>query len=85
MNGNSRRRSGTSTRPLARPLIGRQDRSIATPSSRISPRYGRAQARQREHQRAFAGGIGADEADDLAGVHRQVDAVQHLHRRHRTR
>jgi len=30
------------------------------------------------HQRRFAGAIVADEADDRAGIHLEVDSVQHL-------
>ena len=38
----------------------------------------RLNAGEAAQQRGLAGAVRADDGDDLAGVHREVDAVQHL-------
>jgi hypothetical protein len=60
-------------------LIGRQgiDALVAEGNSTAARR---AQPREREHQRAFSRGVGADQRDDLSGADGKVDVVQDLHR-----
>ena len=38
------------------------------------------EAHDRAQRRGLAGAVAADEADHLAGLDRQADAAQHLHR-----
>src|SRR5262249_30826246 len=39
-----------------------------------------AQPGKREHQRALARGVRADQSDNLAGTHGEIHAMQHLYR-----
>ncbi len=43
------------------------------------PRVGVVEPREQRGDRGLAGARGADERDDLAGLDREVDPVQHLH------
>ena len=63
-------------RPL-HPFVGRQpvDPFAVEPDLALHARLDAGDAQQRA---ALAGAVGADEADDLALVHPQVDVVQHL-------
>ena len=78
MNGNNRRRSGTSTSPLAGRSQGVKTLDWNAVEQHLAAAFG-SQTRQREHQRALPGRVGADKADDLTGAHGEIDAVQHLH------
>ena len=70
---------GHQHQPVQDPLVGGQRVDARLADEDAAGRAG-AQAGEREHQRALAGGVGADQADDLAGFDRDVDVVQDLHR-----
>ena len=53
---------------------------MSSPSCMIVPVARARIAADRHHQGGFAGAVGADQRDDLALLHRQVDAAQRLDR-----
>ena len=52
----------------------------ARPSTSIVPCVGGIGAEEHVHQRGFAGAVLAEQAEDVAGVQRQVDGIGSLHR-----
>ena len=52
----------------------------ARPSTSIVPGIGGIGAEEHVHQAGLAGAVLAEQAEDIAGVQRQVDAVDGLHR-----
>ena len=72
--GNSRRPSGTSMMPEAT-IASVAWPTMSSPAKRMRPFDAVGLADDRLQQRGFAGAVGADDGDDLAGADANIDMV----------